>query len=312
MTEREHSRWWAPVDVARGFLIGSAELVPGVSGGTVALVTGVYDRLVDAAAHAGGTVRRAVTGPDRVQAARAESRRTDWWLLAPLLVGMLLAVATVAGVMERFVADHPELARGLFGGIVLVSISVPLRMLPWDGDGGAAGRTRDVATLAGGAVAGFTLVALAGGGSIDSPPWWMVAGAAAVAVCALVMPGVSGSFILLAMGLYSPTLAALSSRDLGYLVVFAAGAAVGLTTFVRLLRFLLSSHRRPTLLVMAGLMLGSLRALWPWQSGDGAEPGSLVAPYDPVLAPVLLALLGAAVVLVLITLEARWGSSDDS
>lgn len=308
MTEPGHSRWWAPVDVARGFLIGSAELVPGVSGGTVALVTGVYDRLVDAAVHAGGTVRRAVTGPDRVEAARAESRRTDWWLLTPLLAGMLLAVATVAGVMERFVADHPELARGLFGGIVLVSISVPLRMLPPRGDDG--GRVRDVVTMAVGAAAGFTLVALAGGGSIDSPPWWMVAGAAAVAVCALVMPGVSGSFILLAMGLYSPTLAALSSRDLGYLALFAAGAVVGLSTFVRLLRFLLASYRRPTLLVMAGLMLGSLRALWPWQSGEGSAPGDLVAPYDPVLAPVLLALLGGAVVLVLMALEARWGSSD--
>lgn len=308
MTEPGHSRWWAPVDVARGFLIGSAELVPGVSGGTVALVTGVYDRLVDAAVHAGGTVRRAVTGPDRVEAARAESRRTDWWLLTPLLAGMLLAVATVAGVMERFVADHPELARGLFGGIVLVSISVPLRMLPPRGDDG--GRVRDVVTMAVGAAAGFTLVALAGGGSIDSPPWWMVAGAAAVAVCALVMPGVSGSFILLAMGLYSPTLAALSSRDLGYLALFAAGAVVGLSTFVRLLRFLLASYRRPTLLVMAGLMLGSLRALWPWQSGEGSAPGDLVAPYDPVLAPVMLALLGGAVVLVLMALEARWGSSD--
>ena len=309
------SRWWVPVDVARGFLIGSAELVPGVSGGTVALVTGIYDRLVQAASRAGGTVRRAVTDADHLAAAREESRRTDWWLLVPVLAGMVLAVATVAGVMERFVSGHPELARGLFFGIVLVSLSVPLRMLPDGPDGpDADGRRRarlvgDLLLLVLAAAAAFGLVGLAGGGSIEDPPWWAITAAAAVAVCALAMPGVSGSFILLAIGLYSPTLTALSQRDLGYLALFAAGATVGLVSFVRLLRHLLDHHRRPTLLVMSGLMLGSLRALWPWQQGDGDAPGGLAAPYDPVAGPVLLGLLGAAVVLALIVVEARTGSS---
>ncbi len=108
-----------------------------------------------------------------------------------------------------------------------------------------------------------------------------------MAVCALVVPGVSGSFLLLAVGLYSTTLGAVDARDLTYLVAFALGAVVGLGTFVRLLRWLLERHRRTTLLVMAGLMTGSLRALWPWQSGQGAATGtgSVVAPYDPVAGP---------------------------
>jgi putative membrane protein len=134
--------------------------------------------------------------------------------------------------------------------------------------------------------------------------------AASVAVCALVVPGVSGSFLLLAVGMYTTTLGAVEDRDLLYLAVFGAGAVLGLGSFVQVLRYLLNSHRRTTLLVMSGLMIGSLRALWPWQStsGGGGEaegPGQLVAPYAPVLGPVLLALLGAAVVGILVLVQIR-------
>src|SRR5699024_950204 len=97
-----------PLDLVRGFLIGSAELVPGVSGGTIALVTGVYDQLIDSAAHVVLAAKRLVTGPDRISAALAELRRTDWFLVVPVLLGMATAVFTVAGVMESFVTGHPE------------------------------------------------------------------------------------------------------------------------------------------------------------------------------------------------------------
>ena len=122
------SRALLPLDLLRGFLIGMAELVPGVSGGTVALVTGVYDELIDSASHVIGAARQGISG--RTAALRTELARTDWWLVLPVLVGMGAAVLTVAGVMESFVSDHPEHARGLFFGLVLVSILVPIRMLP--------------------------------------------------------------------------------------------------------------------------------------------------------------------------------------
>ena len=301
---RTRSRRVAPVDVLRGFLIGMAELVPGVSGGTIALVTGVYEQLIDSAAHVVGAGRALVTGPDRVRAATAELRRTDWWLVVPVVVGMALAVLTMAGVMTSFVGGHPELARGLFLGLVAASIAVPLRMLP------PATRplVLDAVIVLVAAVVAWSLIGLAAtGGSLPaSPP--VVFLVAAVAVCALVVPGVSGSFFLLAVGLYTTTLTAVDERDLGYVAVFALGAVAGLASFVRLLQWLLDHRRRTTLLVMAGLMVGSLRALWPWQSGGDAEtdgPGALVAPYAPVLGPVLLALLGAAVVTALVVYEAR-------
>lgn len=297
------------LDLVRGFLIGMAELVPGVSGGTVALVTGVYDELIDSAAHVLGAGRALLSGPDRLARARAELARSDWWLLVPVLVGMVAAVFTMAGVMEAFVGDHPEHARGLFLGLVAASVAVPLLLLPARGP--ARSPWVDGAWLVLGAAVAFVLTGFAGGREIEDPHLLLVFLAAAVAICALVVPGISGSFFLLAVGLYAPTLAAVDARDLGYIAVFALGAAVGLGSFVQVLRYLLHHRRRTTLLVMAGLMIGSLRALWPWQEGqaetDGEAKGAgaLVLPYDPVGGPALLALLGAAIVVVLILVERR-------
>ncbi|ANS79855.1 Putative membrane protein [Serinicoccus hydrothermalis] len=303
------SRLLLPLDMLRGFLIGMAELIPGVSGGTVALVTGLYEQLIGSASHVVNAAKALVVGGERgrVPGAVTELRRTDWWLLVPVLAGMGLAVLTMAGVMSSFVTNAPEHARGLFLGMVAMSVLVPLRMLPE--------RRRpawlEVVLVVGAAVIAWTLIGFAGGHAVADPPLIVVFGAAAVAICALVVPGVSGSFFLLAVGLYTATLDAVDSRDLGYLAVFALGAVTGLASFVQLLTWLLEHHRRSTLLVMAGLMVGSLRALWPWQqsAGDAHGPGTLVAPYDPVLGPTLLALLGAAVVAVLVVVEAR-SSSD--
>ncbi len=287
-------------------MIGSAELVPGVSGGTVALVTGVYEQLIASASHVIGAVRILITGPDRKARAMTELRRTDWRLVIPVLVGMVLAVFTVAGAMSSFVTGHPEHARGLFFGLVAASILVPIRMLP------PARRAvlYDVAMAAVAAVVAFGLVSLAGGGNSAEPPLFVVFFAAAVAICALVVPGVSGSFLLLAVGLYTVTLDAVDQRNLAYLGVFAAGATFGLASFVPLLARLLRNRRRLTLVIMTGLMIGSLRALWPWQgvseaAGGDDGPGALLAPTAPVVGPLLLALLGALIVLALVWIQAR-------
>jgi putative membrane protein len=293
----------APLNAARGFLIGMAELVPGVSGGTVALVTGIYDRLIDSASHVLSAGRHAVLGPDRRSGARAHLRRTDWSVILPVLVGMVVAVVTMAGVMHSFVTGAPEHARGLFLGLVAASILVPLRMLPQREGAGVTWADGAMFLLA--AVTAFVLVGLAGGGEIADPPLVLVTAAAAVAICALVVPGVSGSFFLLAVGLYATTLDAVDSFDLLYIAAFGLGAALGLGSFVKVLHWALNHHRRVTLLAMAGLMLGSLRALWPWQGESEHGVGEAVLPYDPVLGPVSLAVLGVVVVLTLVRVESR-------
>lgn len=293
-----------PLDLLRGFLIGSAELVPGVSGGTIALVTGVYDQLIDSAAHVVKAAKTVITGPDRWRGAAAELRRTDWLLIVPVLLGMVTAVFSIAGVMESFVTGNPELARGLFFGLVAASIAVPLRMLPE--------RTSRQPVLLGvlvflvAAALAFLMTGLAGGANVENPPLIAVFFVASIAICALVVPGVSGSFFLLAVGLYATTLRAVDDRDLVYIAVFGLGALLGLALFVNVLRYLLHNHRWWTLVAMAGLMLGSLRALWPWQSS--AEGGDLLAPSQPMWAPIVLAVIGAAVVVVLIIVESAFAS----
>ncbi|SDR71142.1 putative membrane protein [Brevibacterium sandarakinum] len=292
-----------PLDLLRGFLIGSAELVPGVSGGTIALVTGVYDQVIDSAAHVVKAGKTLVTGPDRWRGAVAELRRTDWFLVIPVLLGMATAVLTVAGVMESFVTGNPELSRGLFFGLVAASIAVPLRMLP-----ARTGQPLPLGILVflAAAVLAFWTTGLAGGSGVEDPPLIAVFFVASIAVCALVVPGVSGSFLLLAVGLYATTLRAVNDRDLVYIAVFGLGAVLGLALFVNVLRYLLHNHRWWTLIAMSGLMLGSLRALWPWQSGS--DGGDLLAPSEPVWMPILLAAIGAAIVIVLIVVESAFAS----
>lgn len=297
------------LNAVRGALIGIAELLPGISGGTIALITGVYERLINTAAHLVAAGRALIAGPRRRAGFAAELRLVDWGLLVPLVSGMAIMVLTLAGTIEALVSANVEASRGLFFGLVAASIAVPLALIPrrrrpW------GSRVAAVLVFAAAAATAFVLVDLAGGQTTSEPPLWLVFVAAAIAVCALVVPGISGSFFLLAIGLYSPTLIAVDERDVGYLAVFAAGAFVGLVTIVRLMKWLLDHARRYTLIAMAGLMLGSLRALWPWQvlpAGESHGIGTLAAPGDPLFAPIALAVLGAALVAVLVVAERRLG-----
>lgn len=292
------------LNALRGALIGTAELLPGISGGTVALVVGVYERLLLNLSLVGSALRGLLLGPNRRATFIGALRRVEWGFIVPLVIGMATMVVIAAGVVEALVSAEPVNSRALFFGLVAASLVVPWRLALREPGSRATGILAFVLAAA----ASFWLVGLAAGGEVTDPSMVMVFFAAAVAVCALVVPGVSGSFFLLAIGLYAPTLKAVAGRDLGYLAVFAAGALVGLATIVRALRWLLAHHRRTTLLAMAGLMLGSLRALWPWQTSDSGDPtgvGVLIAPTGEVWVPVLLAVIGAAVVFTLIVVEAR-------
>ena len=280
-------------NLLRGALIGVVETVPGVSGGTVALVTGIYDELIEAGHRITAAARRLVTGPDRVDGARDQLRGVNWLLVLPLLVGMAAAVLTVAGPVAGLVEDHPETMRALFLGLVAGSVLVPVRL------SGGAWRGAELGLFALGAVGGLLLTSLPSTSLEPSP--WVVAPAAAIAVCALVLPGVSGSFLLLSVGLYQPTLQAVDQRDLGYIAWFGLWALVGLVVIVKLMRILLTRHHRGTMVVLAGVMIGALRSLWPWQDASGALQGPS-ADWPLML---LLALVGVVVVQLLVLVESR-------
>ena len=276
----------------RGALIGLVELVPGVSGGTVALVLGVFDRLIASANHFISAVTHLIVRRDRAGAGRRLAP-VEWHLVLPLVVGMFLALIILSGPLHSFVENQATIASALFFGMVSASLLVPISMARETGPTTAAGGAFGAVVVLLIAAAAFVLLGIPAL-QIEDPSWWVLILSGAVAVCALALPGLSGSFILLTFGMYEPTLAAVSNRDIGYLALFAAGAVLGLASFVRLLGYLLRVRRRAVLLAATGLILGSLRALWPWQ-----EEGTLLPPDDAWMWPLAACLAGAGVVLLL-------------
>ena len=274
----------------RGFLIGTAEVLPGVSGGTIALIVGIYERIIGSAASAVEAFVLLLRG--KLQEAKVAARQIDWLLVLPVLVGMFAAIFAAAAAIEPLLESQPENMRGLFAGLILVSLLVPYRMV------GASWRAADYLLGLIAAAVSFVLVSLPKQ-EVADPALALVFLAAAVAVCALVLPGVSGSFLLLAIGFYAPTIDAVNDLDFGYLSVFVLGAIVGLAMFSTALRWLLVNKRRITLAVMTGLMLGSLRSLWPWQDNLGQPVSS------ESFTPLAFFAVGALFVALLLWVQSR-------
>ncbi len=245
--------------LARGFLMGAADVVPGVSGGTVALIFGIYEQLLEAirtgARGLGCLAKGDVAGFVR------RLKEVDWLFLVPLLVGILAAVAALSSVIERLLTDQPEAMAGLFFGLVLASISVAWGLL--------GTRGRDQMLIVAGV--GILVAVLLGfqSGQVSSPPLWAFFLAGAIAICAMILPGVSGSFLLLMIGMYPAVLGAVHDRDLPALGLLVVGVVVGLALFSNFLGWLLDNYRDTVLAVLIGLMTGSLRVLWPWPNGVG-------------------------------------------
>lgn len=259
--------------------MGAADIVPGVSGGTIALILGIYERVVDSI--------RAL--------AKGKVREVEWRLVVPLGVGVLLALAVGSAVIPDILERFPAAARALFFGFIVGSLAVPWRQIRQ-----RTGAQWALAAL--GAVAAFLLVGLPSRDVVD-PALLRVLLSAMVAICAMILPGVSGAFLLLVLGLYETTLRALSTLDLPYIGTFALGAVVGLALFSRVLGYLLDYRHDPTMAVLVGLMAGSLRMLWPWLDVDRG----LMAPPDvkDVVLAIGLAVAGYVLVRTLLRMQAE-------
>ena len=278
---------------AKGFLMGSADVVPGVSGGTVALVTGIYPTLVGAISTGSKAVGELLRGS--FGEAVATLRRVDWWFLVPLVVGAGAAVITLAGLIETLIVDQPIRTAAAFLGMIAATIVVAWRLLREP--------TRTHLVIAG--VVGTVSCLLFGlqSSAASDPALWTFAAAGAIAIAAFILPGVSGSFVLLALGMYQAVLSAVTDRDLAIVAVFAAGAIISLALFSRVLDRLLRQHHDLVTAGLIGLMIGSVRILWPWPNGlgdaDGVVATVLGAPGDDVIAPIAIAIVAAAAVLVI-------------
>lgn len=271
--------------VARGFAMGAADVVPGVSGGTVALVLGIYERLVanirTGASSLGRLVRLDPKGFVE------QLRQVEWRFLIPLLGGIGLAVLSLAHVIEIALEDHPVPMSALFFGLIAASAILAWRMLERPD-------LTDVAILIGVAIVAFFVLGF-GSGARDSAALPFVLLAGALAICAMILPGISGSFILLTIGMYELVLDSVKDRDLVFIAVFAVGCVLGLALFSSALSWALEHHRNLILAALTGLMLGSLRVLWPWP--EGTEETGLAAPGKQWGLALLIAVVAFVVVI---------------
>lgn len=238
--------------VLRGLCMGAADVVPGVSGGTMALITGIYEELILSIRSFDLVALRLLFSGQW----RALFLRVRWPFLSALLLGMLTAIASLSKGIVYLLDHHPALVWAFFFGLVLASVYAVGRRIPrWN---------IGMGLCAGAAVIGaYVLVGLV---PVQTPnTLWYVFGSAVVAICAMILPGISGSFMLVLMGKYNDILQAVNNWDFVTLGVFSAGAAVGLAAFSRVLGWVFRRYHDLTIALLAGLMLGSLRRIWPWK-----------------------------------------------
>jgi len=295
----------------RGAAMGTADLVPGVSGGTVALITGIYPRLLAAVTAADAAAVRLLLKGQWL----GLWRHVDGAFLLPLMLGIGSAIFALASTLKLLLETQPLLVWSFFCGLVLLSSLALIRteMTKLTPMVGLMFLIGVVIMLTLGLGTGISFPQHLGG--------FFVAGL--LGICAMILPGISGSFILLLLGMYGPIITAVSDRELLPLLVFAVGCAVGLLTFSRFLTFVLARARVATLALLVGFLLGSLVILWPWQQvlqttidPEGQARPIQTVPITPAhyqtisgdsqwLGCLLSALLGAGVVISLQGLAGR-------
>lgn len=295
----------------RGAAMGTADLVPGVSGGTVALITGIYPRLLAAVTAADAAAVRLLLKGQWL----GLWRHVDGAFLLPLMLGIGSAIFALASTLKLLLETQPLLVWSFFCGLVLLSSLALIRteMTKLTPMVGLMFFIGVVIMLTLGLGTGISFPQHLGG--------FFVAGL--LGICAMILPGISGSFILLLLGMYGPIITAVADRELLPLLVFAVGCAVGLLTFSRFLTFVLARARVATLALLVGFLLGSLVILWPWQQVlqttidlEGQARPIQTVPITPAhyqtisgdsqwLGCLLSALLGAGVVISLQGLAGR-------
>lgn len=244
----------AAVIVLKGFCMGAADVVPGVSGGTMAFILGIYIRFVDAIKSFDATWMKAFVRFDLPTVLT----RPDFPFIVPLVVGIFCAILFFTHLipLPRLLETHPQYVYGLFFGLIIGSIVVLIKGL-----GGL--RPVDMPPLIAGLLLGIALVTAVPAETPDT--WWFVMLCGALSICAMVVPGISGSFVLLLLGKYAYVLDAVGHFRMAVVAPFALGALAGLFSFTRLLSWLLHRHERVALLAISGILLASLWVVWPFQ-----------------------------------------------
>lgn len=277
-----------PRTPARGFLMGLADAVPGVSGGTIALLLGIHPRLVGAISN----LRPGLLG-SAAQLTSAETRKRAWRTLVaedvPFLIslglGLVVGLYAGASLLVTLLAERPREMAAAFLALILASLRGPLARTD--------GRLRNWMTGCIAALVSFTFTLLPAVAS--EPSLWLLPLLGAFAACAMILPGISGSYLLLLLGAYEVILGAVHELDVVIVGLVGIGAIAGLLMFSHVLRRLLDARGPETHAAMVGLLIGSIGRLWPWRDAAGFAEGSPVWPHADGLGAILLAAgIGAA------------------
>jgi len=236
----------------RGVVMGAVDLVPGISAGTVALVTGIYPQLINSIKSFNLHALKIL----RTDGFSAAWQYINGNFLVILISGMLLSLFSLATLMQFLLATYPLPLWSFFTGLIVASVVYLLRQNPLS-------RVCEVGLFGLGAAFAYA-ISIAPPIAIEGNYVSMFF-AGSIALCAMIMPGISGSFVLLLLGLYPVFINALANVDMGLLAVFAAGGVVGLMLFSRLLSWLLSHYKNAVIATMCGFLVGSLGLIWPWK-----------------------------------------------
>ena len=280
----------------KGMCMGAADVIPGVSGGTIAFIMGIYAELLDSIKSVNGEALKLLLKGK----IGAFWKHINGTFLASLFAGILISVFSLAKLMKYLLEFHPVPLWSFFFGLILASAVYILKGLDkWS--------IRNIISLLVGVAIG-AFICLASPGQTPDALWFIFL-SGAIAICAMILPGISGSFILLLLGKYAFVMEAVSTLNIPVLVVFAAGACIGIVCFSHILSWLLKKFYMLTIALLSGFMIGSLLKVWPWKVPGAQEgfdypalPGTFeqVTGADPqLLMSIGFMVLGLAIVLLI-------------
>ena len=275
--------------VFKGIAMGAADVVPGVSGGTIAFISGVYEELIATL----NAINLNSLKTLKSQGVSATWKNINGNFLLALFGGILLSILTLSKLVAWLLLEEPVLLWAFFFGLVLASIIFVLKKInQWN--------SAVFLGLILGGVFAYQLTQLNALGNSDSNWYLFLSGA--IAICAMILPGISGAFILVILGSYANVLQALNDKDIAKITIFMTGALIGILSFSRLLKWLFKRFKNMTLAVLTGFMIGALSKIWPWkktlsfrENSDGISvplKEQCIAPFSFDGDPQLLSAIG--------------------
>jgi putative membrane protein len=238
--------------IFKGMAMGAADLVPGVSGGTIAFISGVYEELISSL----NAINFSLIKTLRTEGLKSTWKKINGNFLIAIFAGIAISVVSLSKLVSWLLHEKPVLLWAFFFGLVLASVLFVLKKIEqW--------KISEFLGLFFGTLIAYQFTKLGSLGDSESMVYLFFSGA--IAICAMILPGISGAFILVILGSYNTIVQALNDKTIGKLAVFMAGAIVGILSFSKLLKWLFKVYKNPTLAVLTGFMIGAMKKIWPWK-----------------------------------------------